>query len=295
MQSLLRGVVLALLWVVLPAHASRGIIYQPQLRDMSITDARWEQIVTRVKQDGFDTLIVQWTRYGDAFGTARDADWLAARLIRAHDAGLRLVLGLYSDPAFFSRQTQNAGELARYLAHQEYLDLDQAKVWLARLGKGRISGWYLPAEVDDANWRQPDRQQLLARYLAVSARSLRSQRDVPVYISTFFTGKMSPEAYSELVRLIARQQVQPMVQDGRGTGVLNDVERDLYLSVLMPCQGRVAGIVHELFVQRPDAKAFRADALAPERQQALLATPDPCGSQRWFFSLRYLTAMQDMR
>ena len=294
MRHWITGLALILLGAVLPAQGSQGIFYQPQLRDAALGEARWDEIVAQVKREGFDTLIVQWTRYGDAFAKPEEQAWLAARLKRAQAAGLTLILGLYSDPGFFQRQDQSAGYLVRYLQGLERLNLAQAREWQARIGKGRIAGWYLPAEIDDLNWRDPERQGLLAGHIERSVAALNALGDQPVYISSFFTGKMSPQAYRELLTRLGDPGVSLMVQDGSGTGVLSVAERELYLSALEPCEGRVAGLVHELFVQQSGEESFRASPLAEPQQRALWSAPSRCGSERWFFSLRYLPGLTDM-
>lgn len=295
MRHWIAGLALLLLGAVMPAQASQGIFYQPQLRDAAISEARWGEILAQLKREGFDTLIVQWTRYGAAFEQPGDQAWLAARLKQARAAGLTLILGLYSDPDFFQQQDQSAGYLARYLGQQESHNLAVAKTWLGLLDAGSIAAWYLPAELDDFNWRDPERQTLLAEHLASQTKGLRELAPVPVYISSFFTGKMSPLAYQELLTRMATQGVSLMVQDGSGTGVLSPPEQALYLSALEPCEGRVAGLVHELFVQQQGSDAFQARPLAESQQRALWSAPGRCGSQRWFFSLRYLPGLADMR
>lgn len=295
MRHWMIGLVLILLGATWPAQGSQGIFYQPQLRDAGLGEARWDEIVAQLKREGFDTLIVQWTRYGEAFAKPAESDWLAARLKRAQAAGLTLILGLYSDPEFFQRQDQSAGRLERYLESLGRHDLALARAWRSRLGEGRIAGWYLPAELDDLNWRKPERQALLSRHLGRTASELRRLDAVPVYISSFFTGKMSPQAYRALLTGLAESGVSLMVQDGAGTGVLSPPEQNLYLSALEPCEGRVAGLVHELFVQQRDSDSFQAKPLDESRQRALRSAPSRCGSQRWFFSLRYLPGLADMR
>lgn len=294
MRHWITGLAFMLLGAVLPAQGSQGIFYQPQLRDAALGESRWDEILAQVKGEGFDTLIVQWTRYGDAFAKPEEQGWLAARLKRAQEAGLTLILGLYSDPAFFQRQDQSAGYLERYLQGLERLNLAQAKAWQERIGEARIAGWYLPAEIDDLNWRDPERQGLLASHVQRSVAALKVLGNQPVYISSFFTGKMSPQAYRELMGRLSGEGVRLVVQDGSGTGVLSVAERALYLSALEPCQGRVAGLVHELFVQQSGEGSFRASPLAEPQQRALWSAPTRCGSERWFFSLRYLPGLADM-
>lgn len=46
----------------------KGIIWQPQNRDSQITDApSGRGLMSQLRLQGFDTLVLQWTRYGDAF------------------------------------------------------------------------------------------------------------------------------------------------------------------------------------------------------------------------------------
>ena len=45
----------------------KGIIWQPQNRDSQVTDTQWQGLMSQLRLQGFDTLVLQWTRYGDAF------------------------------------------------------------------------------------------------------------------------------------------------------------------------------------------------------------------------------------
>lgn len=295
MKHFVMGLILIMFGLTLPAQARMGIFYQPQLRDVSLGETRWDQIMRELKKEGFDTLIVQWTRYGEAFAKPQERDWLAGRLKRARAMGLNLVLGLYADPAFFERQSQSSGELEQYLKQQQQNNLNQAGEWLSLLGRDRIVGWYIPDELDDFNWREPERQALLARYLGRTVDALHEQSKVPAYISTFFTGKMSPHAYRDWLSSLGASGVKLMVQDGSGTGVLSPSERAIYFAILEPCEGRVEGVVHEIFIQLHGSDTFKAVPLDEAQQRVLRLSSSQCGRQRWFFSLRYLPGMEDMR
>ncbi len=60
-------VLLTLLLVSPFSFAMKGIIWQPQNRDSQVTDTQWQGLMSQLRLQGFDTLVLQWTRYGDAF------------------------------------------------------------------------------------------------------------------------------------------------------------------------------------------------------------------------------------
>lgn len=288
----LRRLVALLLLVPLLASATTAIFYQPQLRDREVAQALWPSVFAHVHARGFDTLVVQWTRYGDAFGDPAGHAWLLQRVREAHAAGLRIVLGLDSDPAFFQRQEASAGELDEYLHTLSRRNGEVARQWAGDLGSEAIAGWYLPIEIDDRRWRDPAARRRLQDYLAVERHQLDSIAQRPVYVTSFFAGNMTPSRYAELLADIQRSGVRAWVQDGAGTGRLNRGERELYLDAASQCAGSHAhGIVYEIFRQTGEDKAFTASALPAAEASAALAQRAPCGGDSLFFELRYLPEM----
>lgn len=108
-------VLLTLLLVSPFSFAMKGIIWQPQNRDSQVTDAQWRGLMSQLHLQGFDTLIMQWTRYGDAFTQPEQRALLFKRAAAAQQAGLKLIVGLHADPEFFSASeavVRGAGELS---------------------------------------------------------------------------------------------------------------------------------------------------------------------------------------
>lgn len=66
-------VLLTLLLVSPFSFAMKGIIWQPQNRDSQVTDTQWQGLMSQLRLQGFDTLVLQWTRYGDAFTSQNSA------------------------------------------------------------------------------------------------------------------------------------------------------------------------------------------------------------------------------
>lgn len=284
---------LAVAWAVvapMPAFALTGLFFQPQLRDQKLAEADWNEIFSQVRRYGFDTLILQWTRFGPAFAEGAERDWLDARIEQARSYGLRIIIGLAADPDFFSRSQQTGDALDAYLRRLAVNDAALARRWVATLPADAIAGWYLPAEIDDLNWREAGRARQLAAYLGDAVARLNEVLERQVYITSFFTGKMLPDRYTELLASLRRSGVRLWVQDGRGTGVLSEAEARLYLDQFLDCaRSPVDAVVHELFSQQTTADgSFQARGVGLERTLQLLNADAPCRGRRIFFSMRYL-------
>ncbi|HKT28457.1 DUF4434 domain-containing protein [Dyella sp.] len=280
-----------LLWLLMPclACASTAIIYQPQWRDRSVTEAQWSILLAQVRAQGFDTLVVQWTVYGDAFSDPAGHAWLLQRVRMARASGLHIVLGLNSDPAFFQRQEASTAALSDYLHALSRRNDTVAHQWADDLGVDAIEGWYLPLEIDDRRWRDPKAREQLQSYLSTEYRQLDRIAQRPVYVSSFFAGNMTPERYAELLDDVQHTGVLVWVQDGAGTARLGGGERKLYLDAVSQCtSAHASGIVFEIFHQTGADKAFSATPLATAQASAALTQRAPCNGDSVFFELRYL-------
>lgn len=279
---------LALCLLPAPAAALTGIFYQPQLRDRVVSDHQWRALLDHVRTEGIDTLVLQWSRYGEAFADTDGHDWLAGRVRSAREAGLDVVLGLAFDPDFFRRQELPDALVGDYLRRLHRDNAEMARQWRERMPPEDIAGWYLPMEVDDRRWRAPGARALLQRYLAGEA-ALLGRDGKPVYVTAFFTGNMAPASYQDFLAGLGASGVRLWVQDGGGTGKLGDAERQLYLRKSAGCVGgRAAGVVYEIFRQTGSDNAFAATPLPATEAARRLSLRAPCGRDTLFFSLRYL-------
>ena len=254
------------------ARADERIFYQPLNVDASVSQAQWQRIWQDTVKQGVQTVIVQWTAYGDSNFGGVDG-WLANSLKLAHEQGLKLVLGLSMDPAYYQRidELDSAGlatywqaQLGQSLAQQQRLRQD----W-----KLPVSGWYLPMELDDFHFLAVDRRQTLQRQLEDFAGKL----DAPLHVSAFTAGKLAPQVNGQWLGGLANAGVHVWWQDGAGTGRLPPLVRHGYAGAL-PCP---VGIVREAFRQiSAEGQAFRAEPANPH------ATSAGCHPTA-VFSLRY--------
>lgn len=291
-RILLRLIVALGLLAPLLACASTAIIYQPQLRDRDVAQVQWPALFGQLRGQGFDTLVLQWTAYGDAFADPQGHAWLLQRVREARAAGLRVVIGLDSDPAFFQRQQASNAQLGDYLHTLSRRNGDLARQWVDELGADAVAGWYLPIEIDDKRWRDPDARKPLQDYLASERRQLDRIARRPVYVTSFFAGNMAPSRYAQLLDDVQQSGVHAWVQDGAGTGRLGEGERKLYLDAASQCSAAHArGVVFEIFHQTGNDQGFSAVPLPAAEAHAALAQRAPCQGDSVFFELRYLPAL----
>ncbi len=158
-------------------------------------------LMSQLRLQGFDTLVLQWTRYGDAFTQPEQRALLFKRAAAAQQAGLKLIVGLNADPEFFMHQKQSSAALESYLNRLLAADLQQARLWSAAPGV-TPDGWYISAEIDDLNWRSEAARQPLLTWLNNAQRLISDVSAKPVYISSFFAGNMSPDGYRQLLEQV---------------------------------------------------------------------------------------------
>lgn len=272
------------------AQAFSAVIWQPQLRDQQISASQWQQLMQRLPAQGIDTLVLQWSQYGDTFSQNADQQWLLARTKAARAAGLRLVIGLYADPEFFERQKQPDAAVGDYFNRLRAHDRQLAAQWLKALGAQSISGWYLSAEIDDLRWRTPQSQQALLQWLQQSRADLKQIADKPLAVSSFFVGNMSPEDYRQLIQTLSSSGVKVWVQDGAGVARLDPAVRQHYLDPLLHCPSpAAAGVIYERFRPHADGKGFQPLTTVQGNNTAILpAAAVGCAGDSLVFELRYL-------
>lgn len=258
---------LALL-LALPPAWGEALFYQPQSRDGRLSAAQWQGLWRATRQAGVDTLIVQWSRYGDEdFGGADG--WLRASLTQAAQAGLGLVLGLQHDPQYFSRAADAEG--LPFYWQRLFAGYRQQQVALAAW-QLPVAGWYLPAELDDRSLGSP----ALRAAFVTQLRSFRQGQTLPLHLSAFSAGRLSPAAYADWLAGLQGPGVQLWWQDGAGTAALPAAARTRYRAAL-PCS---VGLIHEAFRQTSAAgQPFRAEPREPQADSGC--------HPRALFSLRY--------
>lgn len=290
---------LALLFCMLSSFASakemRGIFFQPREVDLSIPTENWPTIFALARTKGFDTLVIQWTGFGDVFSLSKNQAWLSDRMLEASKADLKLIVGLAGDPEIFTRLKQPPSVVGSYFRKMNEANIALAQHWIATLPKDAISAWYLPLEVDDRQWRELPARAELIKYLDRQSVELVAMSPLPIYISSFFTGNMTPERYAAMLEnMEAQSKIRFWIQNGAGTNKLIEAERDLYFNAISNCNGYAAsGIIYELFQQTQVDSRFKAIPLGPVEMKKALQQQSPCQGDNIFFALNYLIDFTD--
>jgi len=274
----------------LTAQAMTGMIYQPQQRDMKLSDSFWPLVLSDLRKRGFDTLIVQWTQYGDLFSEGAEKKWLRDRLQDAVAADLKLVIGLYADPDSFSALEMPTDLLEAYFLKNTEKNINLVKDWVSTLPEKSIVGWYLPMEIDDRRWRAKDDPFFLAGQISRDVRMLKNLSHVPAYITSFFKGNLDVNGYKAMLDEIKKVSgVRLWIQDGVGAQTLMPAETALYLDSLSVCHDTpIDGLVFEIFRQIGPDSDFKAEPLAANIKENALLQRAPCDGDSVFFTLRYL-------
>jgi hypothetical protein len=279
------------LLVMTPGHAIAitAIIYQPHQADIALPESTWPAVFASVRQQGFDTVVFQWTQHGSAFTSLLQQQWLERRVVEATTYDLNLVIGLYADPegaASLKIPTELIGAYAREVTKRS---TELALHWRSLIAPARLVGWYLPFEIDDHQWRSQDMQSELILWNKRQAIALKQVANIPIYQSAFSTGNATPKQFANLLRTInAQTGVRLWIQDGKGTGALLPTEAQAYLQAMTVCSDPVvAGVIYELFMQTGPDRAFKANPLARSSLVSSLKKRAPCQGDSLFFSLRY--------
>ena len=277
-----------------PSQAMTALFYQPQKSDQTIPTEKWSSIFKSVRNNGFDTLVVQWTQYGDFLSEDKDREWLVKVLTQAKVAKLKLVIGLNADPEVFTKLKQAPAGLEIYLQKNYENDRKLITFWRQSSLIENTIGWYLPLEVDDREWREQDRRMILKQFLDRELQQINSISNKDVYISSFFTGNMTPQNYAQqLAELKAGTKLKIWVQDGSGTKKLTRSERSLYLQDISDCKANTMdGLIFEIFVQTEHDQSFTAEPLKPADLIRNLKLRSPCKRDSVFFELRYLVNLK---
>lgn len=275
---------LVLLLLMLPAVTqARHLFYQPQNRDAPLTQEHWDDLWTQALDGGFDTVIVQWTAHGPSSFDGPEG-WLREALQSAANTGLALVLGLDYDENYYTIM---------------FSEQDKVYYWHHLLSRARqqqralrewslpIAGWYVPYELDDVIYQD----RTLLNDIALQLRSFAEQSELPVHISAFSSGQLSPAVYARWLQTISESGLKVWWQDGAGTGRMPDEAIAAYLQNL-PC---AIGVVSERFRIISDATAPFQGVPADARAAV---NPDPVGygcHAEAVFSLRYLPFAERLR
>lgn len=214
-----------------PAYAEgvSGTFIQLNRSAADRTVEQWKFMLSRMKAIGFDALIIQWTAESPAL-YFKDDDLhfqeqyaVIERLLEAA-RGMRfsIFLGLQNDPAFWKEITARGKALRDYfLVRQAQNERLQAALLKAFGKRADWVGYYIPDEIDDLSWRDPERQKILKDYLRLTIQRLRdNDPGRSIAISAFFRARTAPAVVARILNALTANIGLDylLLQDGAGNG-----------------------------------------------------------------------------
>lgn len=256
-----------------------GAFIQLNRQSAAYSTEQWKALLTRMRAVGIDTVIIQWTAEAPVlYFRDQDLDFeeqFAAieRLLEAARGMLfSIFLGLQNDPSFWKEITARDKALRDYfLARRAQNERLQAALLKAFGYRSDWVGYYIPDEIDDLSWRDPERRRFLQDYLRGTVRSLR-EHDAHrlIAISAFFRARTAPGLFAANLNELTIDTGLDylLLQDGAGNNDPPDDVLPLYYHALLKLRRERAAelwAVLEAFRQTSSqGKPFAAKPAPPE-------------------------------
>jgi hypothetical protein len=246
------------------------------LADHAAWDAgRWQALFASLRAIGITEVVVQWSvdgvtpLYASKHFKAEPNPALPAVLAAAKDADMRVLLGLIHDPDYWEKIKRDP-KLVRVYFRRMLLESLAAAREIVDLAAGNpvFAGFYIPQEIDDRSWLEPDRQKVLLEYLTDLRAGLGAiAPDAPVAISGFSNAFAEPALLQQFweTLLLTSGIDRALFQDGIGVAKLRPGEAGIFLDAVATAArtaGRVYSPIVEVFTQVDGAplndKPFKA-------------------------------------
>ena len=232
-----------------------------QLWDTHATweSARWNDLFASLRAIGITEIIVQWTttqpnpKQTNATQTSpaqsgnAETTRPAAAPIQLHPAlpfllqaaaaqHMQIVLGLVHDPAYWDKIKAEPDIVRYYLRQMGNTSLHAARAALLLPGsKNVVSGFYIPQEIDDKSWLEPERQSALVDYLTSLRAGLQAAAPgLPVAISGFSNAFAEPAMLEQFWQTVLNKSgiERVLFQDGVGVHKLRIEETGLFMAAV---------------------------------------------------------------
>lgn len=262
-----------------PQPALTGTFIQPTAETSNWHQNDWSTLFEHFRQLRLKHIVVQWTAFDDQ--VFFDSETYRAvpnppleHILRlADELNMDVLVGLAHHSEYWDKIKRPPALLEVYFGRRRVAAQALIRELAAQLRKHpSFAGWYLCDEIDDVNWRTPERRSVLHAYLRGLTDDIRRvDTKGKVAISGFSNAALSPGGlaafWDELLRAASIDIL--LFQDGVGAEKLQLTELPIYLDALQPLfqdNPRELRVVVELFQQIPAADGeFRAVPAPLER------------------------------
>ncbi len=186
----------------------------------------WDRLFSYFHRMHLSRLVIQWSTYNESQfysspPASADGSVIGALMDRADVAGMKVLVGLSYDSNYW-RTIENDPVLVRVFLRRAQLRAEKTARELkpAVLRHRSFEGWYISEEIDDINWNEAERRDLIVEYLKnLSSTLSKLSPGKNISLSGFSNAFLSPEALAVFWgRILVSTQVdQLLFQDGVGT------------------------------------------------------------------------------
>ncbi len=235
----------------------------------SYTEAQWDDLCQNLKAMRVEEIILQWSLITDPpffwrlkegrreqvpHDRVEPAPAVRSLVRAAEGAGLRVRFGLTHDPGWWGK-INNGPQLVEVYLNRLWQDQSAlARSLVEAYGSSPcFGGFYIPQEIDDHTWLDPDKGKLLTAHFRRLTACLRQLKPgASVAVSCFFNGRDDPDHAGRFWQGLLGDAALDLlyVQDGIGAGKLDWDEISLYMQALSRATaGTKAGVraIVELF------------------------------------------------
>lgn len=272
-----------------------------QLWDTHATweSARWNDLFASLRAIGVTEIIVQWTttqpkasqtnaaqtnanQASPAQAGGAETARPAAAPVQLHPAlplllqaaaaqHMQVVLGLVHDPAYWDKIKAEPDIVRYYLRQLGNTSLHAARAALSLPdSKHVVSGFYIPQEIDDKTWLEPERQSALVDYLTnLRAGLLAVAPGMPVAISGFSNAFAEPAMLEQFWQTVLKKSgiERVLFQDGVGVHKLRLQETGLFMAAVSRAAQKSGGTL------TPVVETFRQVDGPPINDKPFRAVP----------------------
>ncbi len=261
--------------------------FQPLFGHEERAAGDWQGLFSALASLGIKECIVQWTLfdkrpfYDSKAFTEKPAAVLEGLLAAADASGVAITLGLVHDSNYWQKIDRDP-KLVRVYLRRLLLDSMKLAGELAEIARKHesVTGWYIPQEIDDKTWLDPDAQKALIEYLADMTKGLRKAAPAfTVSVSGFTNAFADPVTCGAFFGTVAREGGLDRIlfQDGVGVGKMELGYAGIYLDAVSKAvreTGAAFTPVVETFVQTGgepiDDGEFKAEPAPLSRIEAQL-------------------------
>jgi len=257
----------------------KSIMYQPQEKDFIYPN--WGSKFKLLSQQGFKTVIIQWTSYGTHCFYERHPFWIKSIMKYAKQYNMKIIFGLYADPDYFKKIGNHRTDIENYLQKLYRLNLETARILSLQLDKDKaFKGWYIYDEINDEAWQDIVRGKALKAYLHQLDHALDSLTpNKKIMISAYFSNKTAPEEYVKLLNETLPEKWILLLQSGVGAGLVTPQKCQTYFKAFSKAYD------HQWF---PIIELFSLSGKIPKANYDIYLKQYNCRNKNdIFFSWRY--------